>query len=141
MNSVQMLGRLTRDPEVRYTQTQKTMTTFTLAVNTTMRDETGKPKAIFVNCVAWGKTAEVIGSFVKKGHRLLVEGSLNIREWVDKETGKTMRALEINVMRSDFIELRKDTAPAGAAPAAPQAAPAAQPAPAAPIPFDEEVPF
>ena len=82
------MGRLTRDPEVRYTTTGKVCTQFTLAVNRGTKDADGNYLADFVPVVAWGKTAEICGDKLAKGRRAAVEGRLQIRSYEDKNGQK-----------------------------------------------------
>lgn len=105
-NKVFLLGRLTKDVDVRYTQNSKVVATFTLAVD---KLENGEKKADFLPCVAFGKTAEVIGNYVAKGDRLLVDGSINTRSYDDKN-GQKRYVTEILVGRVEFIETKKKTA-------------------------------
>lgn len=108
MNSITLLGRLTKNPEARYTSTGKAVTLFTLAVNRPYTNSDGQREADFINCQAWGKTAEVIGNHVSKGDRLLAEGRLQIRGYTDKE-GVKRYATEVVVNRVEFIEQKKDS--------------------------------
>ena len=108
MNTITLLGRLTKNPEARYTSTGKAVTLFTLAVNRPYTNSDGKREADFINCQAWGKTAEVIGNHVSKGDRLLAEGRLQIRSYTDKE-GVKRYAAEVVVNRVEFIEQKKDS--------------------------------
>lgn len=107
MNTITLLGRLTKNPEARYTSTGKAVTLFTLAVNRPYTNSDGQREADFINCQAWGKTAEVIGNHVSKGDRLLAEGRLQIRSYTDKE-GVKRYATEVVVNRVEFIEQKKD---------------------------------
>ena len=77
MNTVQIMGNLARDPEVRYTQSGKAVATFTVAASNTYLDSEGQAKeqTAFINCVAWGKLGESIGN-LRKGNRVFVEGRL-----------------------------------------------------------------
>lgn len=109
MNTITLLGRLTKNPEARYTSTGKAVTLFTLAVNRPYANADGQREADFINCQAWGKTAEVVGNHVSKGDRLLVEGRLQIRSYTDKE-GVKRYATEVIVNRVEFIE-RKGCTP------------------------------
>ena len=77
MNSIILMGRLVKDPEIKVTPSEKMVCTFTLAVERPF----AKKEADFINIVAWGKTAEVVGNYVQKGQRLLVEGRLQIRNY------------------------------------------------------------
>ena len=109
MNTITLLGRLTKNPEARYTSTGKAVTLFTLAVNRPYSNPDGQREADFINCQAWGKTAEVVGNHVSKGDRLLVEGRLQIRSYTDKE-GVKRYATEVVVNRVEFIEPKHKTA-------------------------------
>ena len=90
MNSVQLLGNLARDPEVRYTQSGRAVATFTIAASNTYIDSATnetKEQTAFINCVAWGKTGEAVGS-CKKGERLFVEGRIQTRSYEDSNGQK-----------------------------------------------------
>lgn len=82
MNTVQILGNLTRDPEVRYTQSGKAVATFNVAASNTFVDSNNETKeqTAFINCVAWGKLGESIGN-LRKGNRAFVEGRLQTRSY------------------------------------------------------------
>lgn len=82
MNTVQILGNLTRDPEVRYTKSGKAVATFNVAASNTFVDSNNETKeqTAFINCVAWGKLAESIGN-LRKGNRAFVEGRLQTRSY------------------------------------------------------------
>ena len=87
MNHVTLIGRLTKDPEVRYTQSGTPVGTFTLAVD--RRVQKDKPKeADFIPCVVWGKTAEVVGNWCKKGKQVGVEGRIQVRSYDAKDNSK-----------------------------------------------------
>ena len=109
MNTITLLGRLTKNPEARYTSTGKAVTLFTLAVNRPYANADGQREADFINCQAWGKTAEVVGNHVSKGDRLLVEGRLQIRSYTDKE-GTKRYVTEVVVGRVEFIENKNKNA-------------------------------
>ena len=84
MNKVVLIGRLTRDPELRYTQSGKAFATFTLAVDRRFRrqaEQNGQPTADFIPCMAWDKLAEIIGNNLAKGRRIGVEGRLQTRTY------------------------------------------------------------
>lgn len=89
MNSVQILGNLARDPEVRYTKTGKAVASFTIAVTNTYTDSEGvaKEQTAFINCVAWGKVGEQVGNY-KKGNRLFVEGRIQTRSYETQDGQK-----------------------------------------------------
>ena len=84
LNSVTLMGRLTRDPEIRYTQSNKPVCSFTLAVD---RDK-DKEQTDFIDCVAWNKTAEFVNQYFNKGKMACVRGRLQIRYWEDKNENK-----------------------------------------------------
>lgn len=90
MNSVQLLGNLARDPEVRYTQSGRAVATFTIAASNTYIDSATnetKEQTAFINCVAWGKLGEVVGNY-RKGNRLFVEGRIQTRSYETQDNQK-----------------------------------------------------
>lgn len=102
MNNVQLLGRLTKDPEMTEgTKNKKSYTKFTLAVPRIKKDETD-----FINCIAFEKTGEVINKYLKKGNRIIIEGSLNVNTLKDKDDNyKTFTNVIVN--RIDFVDSPK----------------------------------
>lgn len=129
MNKIVLLGRLTKDVEVKYTPSQKVVATFTLAVDRPFSGADGKKEADFINCVVWGKAAELIGNSCVKGHRLCVEGRLQIRQYDDKN-GQRRWITEVIVSGFDFVERRTEAQ-----------ATKTMPDMGKDVPFDEEVPF
>ena len=89
MNTVQILGNLARDPEVRYTKSGKAVATFTVAASNTYIDSNNETKeqTAFINCVAWGKTGEAVGN-LRKGNRCFVEGRLQTRSYETQDGQK-----------------------------------------------------
>ena len=88
MNKVELIGRFTKDVEIRYTQTTNTMVVnFTLAVNRRYKKE-GEPDADFINCVAWGKTAEFIAKHFSKGQQIGAFGRIQTRNFEDQNGNK-----------------------------------------------------
>lgn len=90
MNSVQILGNLARDPEVRFTKTGRAVATFTVAATNTYIDSTtneAKEQTAFINCVAWGRLGEAAGN-LRKGSRCFVEGRLNTRSYETQDGQK-----------------------------------------------------
>nr|DAM60007.1 MAG TPA: Single strand binding protein [Caudoviricetes sp.] len=89
MNTVQILGNLARDPEVRYTQSGKAVATFTVAASNTYIDSNNETKeqTAFINCVAWGKLGESVGN-LRKGNRAFVEGRLQTRSYETQDGQK-----------------------------------------------------
>lgn len=109
MNKVILLGRLTKDPEVRYTPSQKVVTSFTLAVDRPFQNQQGQKEADFIPVVLWGKTAEVAGNSLAKGHRILVDGRIQVRTYKDK-SGATQWITEVIGNSIEFIERKSDSA-------------------------------
>ena len=103
------MGRLTRDPEIRYTQSQLPVASFTIAVD---RDFTGKDggqkETDFINCVAWRSTAEFVQKYFHKGSMAVVSGRLQIRQYTDKDNNKRTAA-EIVADSVYFGESKKDS--------------------------------
>lgn len=110
MNHIELLGRLTRDPEMKASTGGIMFARFTLAIN---RQTNGKEEADFINCVAFNKTAQAICNFVRRGNRLLVEGRLQQRKYTDRN-GENRSVFEVVVSHAEFIETRQS---AGQAPA------------------------
>ncbi len=89
LNRILLMGRLTRDPVLRHTQTGTPVATFSLAVERDVKDKsTGKRPVDFVDIVAWRYTAEFVNSYFAKGRMAVVEGRLQIRDWMDKDGAK-----------------------------------------------------
>ena len=109
MNRIILLGRLTKEPEVRYTNTGKVVASFTMAVDRPFTGQDGQREADFIPVVIWGKSAETIGNYVQKGHRLLVEGRLQIRSY-DGKDGQKRWITEVIADRFEFIEKAGDKA-------------------------------
>lgn len=140
-NKVILLGNLTRDPELRYTPKGTAVVTLGLAVNRTFTTETGEKQeeTTFVDVDAFGRQAEVLAQYVRKGRPLFIEGRLRYRTWDDKQTGQKRSKLNVVLESFQFVDFRgaQDNPPAPA----PQPRPAqASPAPAAPEPVDEPPP-
>lgn len=136
MNKVLLIGRLTRDPEVRYTQQNNTaVARYTLAVDRFKRD--AEQSADFIRCVCFNKTAEFAGKYFYKGIKIAVSGRIQTGSYTDQE-GKTVYTTDIVVENQEFCESRS----------ASSAAPSAQPSPShadqfmnIPDGIDEELPF
>lgn len=111
MNAAIILGRLTRDPVIKASQSGMTIARFTLAVNR-LNKKGQNQEADFINCVAFGKTAEAIGNYVYKGQRLLVEGRIQTGSYTSK-SGEKKYTTEISVNRAEFIEKRSETSTQG----------------------------
>ncbi len=144
MNRIILLGRLTKDPEVRYTTSGKVVCQFTLAVDRPFSNQEGQREADFIPVVIWGKQAETCGNSLTKGQRTLVEGRLQIRTY-DGKDGNRHWVTEVIADRFEFIERRSDVAnarpSAPSAPAAPQQGNSSMDGFGSSVPFDEEIPF
>ena len=95
LNNITLYGRLTRDPELRYTQSQKPVASFTVAVDRDFTPKDGGDKQTdFISCVAWSGTAEFVSKHFGKGQLILVNGRLQVREYTDKD-GQNRKAYEV----------------------------------------------
>jgi len=103
-NKVILMGNLTRDPETRSTAGGQSVTNFTLAVNRSWKGADGarQDQVSYINCVAWGKTGEIIAQYMSKGSPLLVSGRLEQRAWDDKE-GQKRSSVEVIVDDFNFV--------------------------------------
>ena len=107
LNHITIMGRLTRDPELRYTQSQTPVASFTLAVDRDFGGRDGAEKQTdFIDCVAWRQTAEFVSKYFTKGSMAVVSGRLQIRDWTDREGGKR-RSAEVVVDNMYFGESRR----------------------------------
>jgi len=104
VNKVFLLGRLGKDPEIRATQGGMQIATFTLATSDRQKDQTGQwvDKTEWHNLVAFGKTAEIVRDYCKKGKELFIEGKIQTRSWDDKESGQKKYRTEILVNDLSF---------------------------------------
>src|ERR1700689_1570023 len=107
-NRVILAGNLTRDPELRYTPKGTAVVKFGLAVNRTWKDESGQTKeeVTFVDIDVWGRQAEVIAQYMRKGRPLLVEGRLKQDSWEDKTTHQKQSKLKVVLETFSFIDSR-----------------------------------
>lgn len=103
MNRTMLVGRLTKDPELRYTPNGVAVTTFTLAVNRTFTNQNGEREADFINCVAWRKTAENTANFLKKGSLAGVDGRLSTRNY-ENQQGQRVYVTEVQADMVTFLE-------------------------------------
>lgn len=118
-NRVILVGNLTRDPEIRYTQSSKAVTKFTLAVN----NPRNKEETTFVDIIAWDKLGETCNTYLKKGQSCLVEGRLVIRSYDDKD-GNKRKATEVVIDNMQMLGSRGDGGGSGGGEYARAAAPA-----------------
>ena len=107
MNKIILMGRLTRDPEVRYTQTNNTLVaSFSLAVNRRFVKEGEERQADFINIVAWNKLGEFCSKYFKKGQQVGVIGRLQTRNWDDEE-GKKHFVTEVIAEETYFADIKR----------------------------------
>ena len=106
INRVVLIGRLTRDPELRKTQSGMSVCSFTLAVNR-RQNQDGTQEADFINCVAWNKLADNIQLYQKKGNQLGVEGRINTRSY-DNQQGQKVYVTEVVAENAQFLTPRND---------------------------------
>ena len=102
INNVILVGRLTKDPEIRMTQSGTKVCSFTLAVNRKVQAQ-GQPDADFINCVAWSKTAELMEQWLHKGSLIGVEGRIQTRNY-DNQQGQRVYITEVVVQNVTFLE-------------------------------------
>ncbi|HEY9570282.1 MAG TPA: single-stranded DNA-binding protein [Metalysinibacillus sp.] len=124
INNVVLVGRLTKDPELRYTQTGIAVARFTVAVNRAFSNQQGEKEADFISCVAWRKQAENLANFMRKGSQVGVEGRIQTGSYDDKD-GKRVYTTEVVADSIQFLEPRGATGGGGqytapSQPAAPQ---------------------
>lgn len=109
MNTVHIIGNLTRDPESRTVGSGSVVANFAVAVNRRWRDrQTGEAReeATFIDCEAWGRTAETVCQYLSKGRQVAVEGRLKMDSWEDRETGQKRSKLKVVAERVHFIGSR-----------------------------------
>jgi single-strand DNA-binding protein len=148
-NKVILAGNLTRDPELRYTPKGTALAKIGLAVNRTWKTETGETKeeVNFIDIDAWGRQAEVIAQYLRKGRPVLIEGRLKLDTWEDKNTHQKQSKLKVVLEGFSFLDSKGPdggAAPAEAPrrPAAAAAKPPEAPETEEPPPTeDDEVPF
>ena len=109
MNKVQLVGRLTRDPETRYSQSTQpiAVTRFSVAVNRKFKKE-GEPEADFINCVSFGKTAEFISKYFTKGKMIGIVGCIRTNSWMDSATGQKRFSTDVLVEEVEFCGSKAD---------------------------------
>ena len=125
LNKIILMGRLTRDPELRRTQSGTAVTSFRIAVDRDFKGQDGSKQADFFDVVAWRATAEFVSKYFTKGRMAVVEGRLQIRDWTDKDGGKRRSAEVVadNVYFGDSKRDGGDSSGYSAAPAYKNAAP------------------
>ena len=102
------MGRLTKDPEVRYTQNNMPVANFSIAVNRRFAKENDEVKADFFNVIAWNKTGEFVGKYFKKGQQVIVSGRLQNRNWTDQQ-GVKHYATDVIAEEVEFADSKKNS--------------------------------
>ncbi len=108
MNKVFLIGRLTRDPELRYTNGNVPVATFSIAVNRTFANANGEREADFFNIVVWRKQAQNVSQFVKKGSQVAIDGRLQSRSY-DDANGQKRYVTEVVADNVQFLDSKKDS--------------------------------
>ena len=114
LNKIVLMGRLTRDPELRRTQSGTAVASFTLAVDRDYKPQDGERETDFIDIVAWRGTAEFVSKYFTKGRMAVVEGRLQVRDWKDKD-GAKRRSTEViadNVYFGDSKKVSESDTPA-----------------------------
>lgn len=107
LNKVHLIGNITRDPEVRYLPSGTAICEFTIAMNRRYSvDGEQREEAIFIDCVAWSKLAEIVGQYVAKGDPVFVEGRLEVQKWDDKQTGQKRSKVRVVADTVQFLKSR-----------------------------------
>lgn len=123
LNKIVIMGRLTRDPELRQTQSGTSVASFSLAVDRDFKDKaTGEKATDFIDVVAWRQTGEFVSKYFTKGRMAVVEGRLQIRDWTDKE-GNKRRTAEVVADNVYFGDSKRDSSNTGDGYTAPITAP------------------
>lgn len=144
MNNVQLVGRLARDPEVRYSQGAKAtaVARYTLAISRPFKNANGEQEADFINCVAFGAAGEFAEKYFRKGMMVGVTGRIQTGSYDDKD-GKKVYTTDVIVATQEFCEKKSDSAGSGNAAGKQKAKPAAKDDGFMNIPdgVDDELPF
>ena len=106
MNKVLLIGRLTANPELRYTTSNNAVTTFSIAIDRNFKNENGDKEADFINIVAWNKKAELIHHYLKKGDRVGISGRLQVRKY-QNERGENRYVTEVVAEEVEFLNSKK----------------------------------
>lgn len=111
MNKVILIGRLTRDPELRYTPSNLPVCRITLAVDRRFKSDNQQQTADFINCIAWRSTAEFISKYFSKGSRIAIVGRIETSTWEDQE-GKKRYSTDVVIDEVEFVESKRQDGPA-----------------------------
>lgn len=109
LNNVVLIGRLTKDPELRYTPNNVTVATFNLAVNRRFKNNEGVHEADFINCVMWNKSAENLSNWIKKGNMIAITGRIQTRNY-ENQNGQRVYVTEVVAETFQNLEKRDNTA-------------------------------
>ena len=145
MNNVQLVGRLTRDPDIRYTDSGTSIARFNVACDRRFKKEGGQ-EADFISCLSFGKTAEFIEKYFHKGNRIGLTGRIQTGSYT-KDDGSTVYTTDVVAENVEFVESKSSAADSGSGRPAPASAPAPEPVPDAqgfmniPDDLDDELPF
>ena len=112
MNKIVLIGRLSKDPELRFTQSGTAVANFTLAVNRKFTNQSGEREADFINCQAWNKTAEFIANYFTKGQQMALEGRLQVRSY-DGQDGQRHWVTEVVAEQVEFCGSKSDSSKSG----------------------------
>ena len=107
MNTVQLVGRLTRDVDLKFTQNGEAVANFTIAVNRNFTNQQGEREADFINCVIWRKSAENLANFTRKGSLIGLDGRLQTRSY-DNQQGQRVYVTEVVVNHFDLLEKKPE---------------------------------
>ncbi len=121
-NKVFLMGNLTRDIELKHTPSDQSVATIGIAVNRryTTKEGEKREETTFVDCEAWGRTAEIMSQYLSKGRGVFIEGRLKLDQWEDRETGKNRSKLKVVIDNFQFVDSKggggggERPAPAGA---------------------------
>ena len=108
LNKIILMGRLTRDPELRRTNSGTAVASFNIAVDRDFKSQSGEKETDFIDIVAWRNTAEFVSKYFAKGRTAVVEGRLQIRDWTDKDGGKR-RSAEVIADNVYFGDSKKES--------------------------------
>lgn len=110
LNNVIIMGRLTRDPELRRTQGGTAVTSFTMAVDRDFKSQSGEKETDFIDVVAWRNTGEFAAKYLAKGRMAVVEGRIQVRDWQDKD-GNRRKSVEVVADNVYFADSKRDSKP------------------------------
>ncbi len=129
LNRIVLMGRLTRDPELRRTQSGTAVTSFSIACDRDFKSQGGEKETDFIDIVAWRGTAEFVSKYFTKGRMAIVEGRLQIRDWTDNN-GSKRRSAEVIADNIYFGDSKRDSAPSDYGAPPPYGAPSGRGTPA-----------